>query len=67
MTENRIESVEIRLAYQDQMLHELNEVLTDQQARIMQLEKRVDSLLERVKSLSDGSSGDPENERPPHY
>ncbi len=49
------------------MLHELNEVLTDQQARIMQLEQRVDSLLERMRTLADGAAVEPGDEKPPHY
>lgn len=68
MSEKRFVDLETRLAHQDQMLHELNEVITDQQARITQLEELCRSLIDRVRSLGEGPlAGDPSNERPPHY
>ena len=68
MSEQRFVELETRLAHQDQMLHELNEVITDQQARIMKLEELCRSLIDRVRSLGDGlPAGDPADERPPHY
>ena len=39
MSEERFIDLETRLAHQDQLLHELDEVVTAQQARIMQLEQ----------------------------
>ena len=68
MSEERFVDLETRLAHQDQMLHELNDVVTDQQAKIMQLEELCRSLIERVRSLGEGlPGGDPADERPPHY
>ncbi len=68
MSEERFIDLETRLAHQDQLLHELNEVVTAQQARIMDLEELCRALLERVRSLGDGApGGDPADERPPHY
>ena len=68
MSEERFIDLESRLAHQDQMLHELNEVVTDQQAKIMQLEELCRSLIDRVRSLGEGlPAGDPVDERPPHY
>jgi SlyX protein len=68
MSEERFVDLESRLAHQDQMLHELNEVLTTQQAQLMQLEELCRSLVDRVRSLGEGMpAGDPADERPPHY
>jgi SlyX protein len=68
MSEERFVDLETRLAHQDQMLHELNEVVTDQQAKLMQLEELCRSLVDRVRSLGEGiQQGDPASERPPHY
>ncbi len=68
MSEKRFIDLESRLAHQDQLLHELNEVVTGQQARIMDLEELCRALLERVRSLGDGvPNGNPADERPPHY
>ena len=68
MSEERFIDLESRLAHQDQMLHQLNAVVTDQQAKIMQLEELCRSLVDRVRSLGEGlPAGDPADERPPHY
>ena len=68
MSEERFIDLESRLAHQDQLLHELNDVVTAQQAKIMQLDELCRSLIDRVRSRGDGvSAGDPGNERPPHY
>ena len=68
MSEERFVNLETRLAHQDQMLHELNDVVTDQQAKIMQLEELCRSLIDRVRSLGEGlPAGNPADERPPHY
>ena len=68
MSEERFIELESRLAHQDQVLLELNDVVTGQQARLMQLEELCRALLERVRSLGDGAPpGDPADEKPPHY
>lgn len=68
MSEERFIELESRLAHQDQMLHELNVVVTDQQAKLMHLEELCRTLIDRVRSLGeDIPAGDPANERPPHY
>ena len=68
MSEDRLIDIESKLAHQDQLLMELNEVLTAQQGRIMQLEQLSTSLIERVRAIDDATPGDgPADERPPHY
>jgi len=68
MSEKRFIDLESRLAEQDHLLHQLNEVVTGQQARIMQLESLCRSLADRVRSLGENMpAGEPGDERPPHY
>jgi SlyX protein len=68
MSEERFIDLESRLAHQDQLLHELNDVVTAQQAKIMQLDELCRSLIDRVRSIGDGvSTDDQDDERPPHY
>lgn len=68
MSEERFIDLESRLAHQDQLLHELNEVVTAQQAKIMQLEDLCRLLSDRVKAVgNEPSDGDPADEVPPHY
>lgn len=69
MREERLIDLETRIAHQDHTLAELNDVVTDQQARIMQLETLVRSLAERLASLAEEgqSSASAADEKPPHY
>ena len=68
MSEERFIDLETRVAHQDQLLNDLNDVVTAQQAKIMQLEELCNSLLGRVRSLGEAMpEGDPGDERPPHY
>ena len=68
MTEQRFVDLETRLAHQEHLLLELNEVITKQQENIMRLEKLCDSIIERVRSLGEEFKGDANvDEKPPHY
>ncbi len=68
MSEERFIDLESRLAHQDQLLNQLNDVVTEQQAKIMQLEELCKSLIQRVQSVGDRlPADDPDDERPPHY
>ncbi|MCH8117488.1 MAG: SlyX family protein [Proteobacteria bacterium] len=68
MSEERFIDMETRLAHQDQLLIELNDVMTKQQEKIMRLEELCASIVERIRSLGDASPGDAQaDEPPPHY
>ncbi|MDP6375797.1 MAG: SlyX family protein [Pseudomonadales bacterium] len=66
----RVDELEARTAFQEDLIGKLDEALIAQQARIDQLEKALEMLLA---SLSDGSTGpesvtsDPAADIPPHY
>lgn len=63
LTADRLEAVEIKLAYQEKVIRELNDVIYDQQRRIDRLASVCDDL---ARSGRDSPSG-PANEKPPHY
>ena len=68
MDEERLIDIETKMAHQEQLLSELNEALTDQQAQISRLERLCLSLVDRFKSLADKAGIDETgDERPPHY
>ena len=68
MSEERLVDIEVKLAHQDQLLIELNDVITKQQEKIMKLEELCGSLVERVRSIGESLPGDAsQDERPPHY
>jgi SlyX protein len=68
MSEDRLVDIESKLAHQDQLLQELNDVVTAQQSTIMRLEDLFEALIERVRSIAESSPEPaPNDERPPHY
>ena len=68
MSEERLIEIETRLAHQDHTINELNDVVTGQQAKIMQLERLCTSLAQRVADMAEAArTGGHEDERPPHY
>ena len=68
LDEDHLIDIETKLAHQEQLLSELNDALTNQQAQIGRLESLCKSLIERFKSLADKAGADQATgERPPHY
>ena len=68
MTEQRFVDLETKLAHQEHLLLELNDIITKQQENSMRLEKLCDSIIERVRSLSEAAPSDTNaDEKPPHY
>jgi len=68
MNEDRIIELEIKAAYQDDLLQSLNQIVSEQQQQIDRLSATCSLLNDRIKSLStEGSSGESVDEIPPHY
>ena len=68
MTEQRFVELETKLAQQEHLLLELDDIITKQQENIMRLEKLCDSIIQRVRSLSEAAPVDTSvDEKPPHY
>jgi SlyX protein len=68
MNDDRIIELEIKAAYQEDLLQELNKIVGQQQLQIDRLEATCRLLNERIKSLpAEGSSGETIEEVPPHY
>ena len=64
MNDDRIEDLEIKMAFQEKAINELNQVLYDQQKTI----DRLTSMVEMLMKDRDGQNGPgPANEKPPHY
>ena len=63
MTENRIIDLEIKFTHQEDLLAQLNEIVTKQQFTIDKLKKDLMEL--KINSLH--SEGEVSNEKPPHY
>jgi len=68
MSEERLVDIETKLAHQEQLVLDLNDVVTEQQQKIMKLEELFASLVEKFRSMGDGASTEEvQDERPPHY
>lgn len=62
----RIDALEMRLAYQDDTIETLNQTITAQWKQIDALMRKVAELGERLQEAETNAPG-PANERPPHY
>lgn len=68
MDDEKIVDIETKLAHQEDLLAALNDALTNQQAQIAELEHLCQSLVERLRALSEAGTGHAnDDERPPHY
>lgn len=68
MSEERIVELEIKLAYQDELLDSLNMVVAGQQKQIDKLEETCKLLNDKIKSLSvPDQDKSQQYEIPPHY
>ncbi len=68
MNEDRIIELEIKTAYQEDLLQTLNTIVGQQQQQIERLAATCSLLNDRIKSLStEGGSGESVDETPPHY
>jgi SlyX protein len=63
----RIDRLEIRVAYQDGIIEDLNETITAQWKQIDWLLRQIAQLTERVQEAADQAGAVPPPERPPHY
>ena len=68
MDDEKTVDIETKLAHQEHLLSALNDALTNQQAQIAELERLCQTLVERLRALSEAGAGiDNDDERPPHY
>jgi len=69
MNEERIIELEIKIAYQDDLLQALNQIVSQQQQQIDRLETAYRQLNERMQNLltEAGTPGETVHEIPPHY
>lgn len=65
--QEKIIDIETRMAFQDDTIQELSDVIYRQQKQIDQLEKSVQLLLDKVQDLTHSQPGAIIDEKPPHY
>ena len=62
----RIDALEMRLAFQDETIETLNQTITAQWKQIDALTRQLTELKERLQDTESNATR-PVNERPPHY
>jgi len=62
----RVDALEMRIAYQDDTIETLNQTITAQWKQIDALTRKISELGERLQQAEANAPG-PANERPPHY
>ena len=64
----RIEALEVRIAYQDQVIEDLNQTVIAQWKQIESLRRQFADVLDRVQEVEDNPGGPAAPEPPPpHY
>lgn len=68
MNEERLESIEAKITFQEDLIEELNKTVYQQQQKLDRLEAVCTSLARHIQSLAEqGNESRTANERPPHY
>ena len=62
----RVDTLEMRLTFQDETIEQLNRTITAQWKQIDALTRQLTELRERLQEAEANAPG-PANERPPHY
>lgn len=68
MTENRLIELEIKVAYQEDLVQDLNQIVTRQQRQIDRLEQVCHQLTEHLKNIQTHHGlSESVDQTPPHY
>ena len=69
MTDNdaRLEELESKIAFQEDTIQKLNDVVIEQDARIHGLETSLRLLVENLRDRATATEIEPQDEPPPHY
>lgn len=68
--ESQVVELEVRFAYQEDLLNELNKVVAKQDAELLLVKEQMRVLLKRIEEMAAppaGNSSLETDERPPHY
>jgi len=65
--EEEITALQIKMAYLEDFMNQLQEVTVEQTQDIEKLKKENKALKEKLKELAENGEGDIPNRKPPHY
>jgi len=68
MSEDRLTDIEVKIAFQEDTLQELNQLIYQQQRQLDQLEAALNALAGRMAEMAETVPvSDQKDEKPPHY
>ena len=66
-TDERLTAVEMKLAYMEDFVNQIQGVAVEQTKTIDKLQKEIKLMSEKIREMSNAVEGDIPNRRPPHY
>ena len=66
-TEDRLTAIEMKLAYMEDFVSQIQNVAVDQTKTIDKLQKEIKMMSDRIREMSNQMEGDIPNRKPPHY
>ena len=66
-TDERLTAIEMKLAYMEDFVNQIQNVAVEQAKTIDKLQKEVKLMADRIKEMANNFEGDIPNRKPPHY
>ena len=66
-TEERLTAIEMKLAYMEDFVNQIQGVAVEQAKTIDKLQKEIKMMSEKIREMSNAVEGDIPNRKPPHY
>ena len=66
-TDERLTAIEMKLAYMEDFVNQIQNVAVEQAKTIDKLQKDIKLMSEKIREMSNAVEGDIPNRKPPHY
>ena len=66
-TNERLTAIEMKLAYMEDFVNQIQNVAVEQTKTIDKLQKEIKLMSDKIRVMSDAAEGDIPNRKPPHY
>ena len=66
-TTDRLTAIEMKLAYMEDFVNQIQNVAVEQTKTIDKLQKEIKMMSDKIREMSDAAEGDIPNRKPPHY
>ena len=66
-TNERLTAIEMKLAYMEDFVNQIQNVAVEQTKTIDKLQKEIKMMSDKIREMSEAVEGDIPNRKPPHY